>query len=220
VSGDRLSSLQRRILRVLAPLDPPWTLTGGGALAGFHLGHRETRDLDLFWRGRSDLGSLTREVEGVLRADGLEVHAERTSPSYAQLRVADGREVTVVDLVAEPVGSIEPAQAAQVEGARIAIDTPHEILVNKLAALLSRAELRDLVDVKALLDAGGDLERALLDAPRKDAGFSRLTLAWVLKQLSPETLARALGLSSSEAGELARFQRVLLDTLVGSSAPE
>ncbi len=43
----RLTPLQHRILAVLADLDPPWTLTGGGALVGVHLGHRETRDLQV-----------------------------------------------------------------------------------------------------------------------------------------------------------------------------
>lgn len=43
-----LSPLQWRILRALAVEDPPWSLTGGGALVGFHLHHRETRALDLF----------------------------------------------------------------------------------------------------------------------------------------------------------------------------
>jgi hypothetical protein len=43
----------------LAGITPPWTLTGGGALAGVHLGHRETRDLDLFRRNRGELGSGT-----------------------------------------------------------------------------------------------------------------------------------------------------------------
>jgi hypothetical protein len=33
-------------------------------------------------------------------------------------------------------------------------------------------ELRDLEDVRALLESGGDLERALADAPLKDGGFS------------------------------------------------
>ena len=65
----------------------------------------------------------------------------------------------------------------------IHVDTPHEILINKLCALLSRGETRDLVDVDALLTAGGDLERALADASRKDGGFSALTLAWVLQSL-------------------------------------
>ncbi len=48
MSGDKLRPLQRRILKVLAGVTPVWTLSGGGALAGVHLGHRETRDLDLF----------------------------------------------------------------------------------------------------------------------------------------------------------------------------
>jgi hypothetical protein len=39
-----------------AGLQPPWTLTGGGALAGFHTKHRETRDLDLFVLTRADHG--------------------------------------------------------------------------------------------------------------------------------------------------------------------
>jgi hypothetical protein len=61
-------------------LTPPWTLTGGGALAGVHLGHRVTRDLDLFWRSRSELGSL--------RADGLEVETLRTAPAFGELGVS------------------------------------------------------------------------------------------------------------------------------------
>lgn len=32
-----LTPLQRRALVLVAGMDPAWTLTGGGALAGFHL---------------------------------------------------------------------------------------------------------------------------------------------------------------------------------------
>ena len=217
---DRLTPLQRRILRVLASLAPPWTLTGGGALAGVHLGHRETRDLDLFWRDRRELGVSPREAEGALRADGLEVTVLRTAPAFVELRVSDGRTACVVDLVAEPFPSLEPPQRAQVEGVQIAVDTVHEILVNKLTALLSRSELRDLVDVKALLEAGGDLERALRDAPKKDGGFSPLTLAWVLNGFAPATLARALGVSSRETEEIVAFHRKLLERLTAMAGPE
>jgi hypothetical protein len=49
VPQGKLSALQQRILVVLSPLRPSWTLTGGAALAGFHTKHRETRDLDLFF---------------------------------------------------------------------------------------------------------------------------------------------------------------------------
>jgi Nucleotidyl transferase AbiEii toxin, Type IV TA system len=220
VFRDSLTPLQRRILRALAPLAPPWTLTGGGALAGVHLGHRETRDLDLFWRDRPELGPSPREAETALRADGLEVSVLRTAPAFVELRVSDRRSVCVVDLVAEPFGPVESPQRAQIEGVQIAVDTAHEILVNKLTALLSRSELRDLVDVKALLEAGGDLERALRDAPKKDGGFSPLTLAWVLKGFSPATLARALGVSAQETEEIVGFHRKLLEQVTALAGPE
>jgi hypothetical protein len=62
VSGSRLTPFQHRILGLLAGIIPRWTLTGGGALAGVHLGHRETRDLDLFWRSRAELGTLVADT--------------------------------------------------------------------------------------------------------------------------------------------------------------
>jgi hypothetical protein len=49
MSNSRLTPLQQKILVCPAQMDPPWTLVGGAALAGFHLHHRTTRDLDLFW---------------------------------------------------------------------------------------------------------------------------------------------------------------------------
>jgi hypothetical protein len=105
-------------------------------------------------------------------------------------------------------------------GASIAVDTQHEILVGKLTALLSRSEPRDLLDVKALLDAGGDLDRALADAPAKDAGFSALTLAWVLKGFDPRPLARALGWDDAQIEQLVIFHRWLVNRLAAASAPE
>jgi hypothetical protein len=47
--ASRLTGLQERILRVLGQRVAGWRLAGGGALVGFYLGHRSTRDLDLFW---------------------------------------------------------------------------------------------------------------------------------------------------------------------------
>ena len=52
--SSRLTPLQERVLGLLAAIRPRWTL-GGGALAGVHLGHRTTRDLDLFFHGLSQL---------------------------------------------------------------------------------------------------------------------------------------------------------------------
>ena len=101
----------------------------------------------------------------------------------------------------------------------IAVDTPHEILVNKLCALLGRSELRDLEDVRVLLESGGDLERALADAPLKDGGFSPLTLAWVLRGFHPRALAPAVGMSQEAAETLERFKEGLVQQLLDPSSP-
>lgn len=220
MSGDSLSPLQRRILRVLAPITPPWTLTGGGALAGVHLGHRETRDLDLFWRSRAELGRLVADAASALQSDGLAVQVLRTTPAFGELRVSDGRDACIVDLVAEPFAAIEPPEQAVIEGTGISVDSRRELLASKLATLLERSEVRDLVDVKALLDAGGDLEAGLRDAPQKDGGFSPLTLAWVLKGHDVRPAAKALGWSVPQAEELHAFNRWLVDRLTAGAAPE
>lgn len=220
MSGAKLSPLQRRVLRVLAGLTPPWTLTGGGALAGVHLGHRVTRDLDLFWRSRGALGSLVSDTVALLRADGLEVEALRTTPAFGELRVSDGADTCIVDLVAEPFAPIAAPDRALIEGTAIAVDSRHEILASKLATLLERSEPRDLVDVKALLDAGEDLRAALRDAPQKDSGFSPLTLAWVLKGTDQRPALKALGWSAAGIEELLEFRNWLIDRLTAAAAPE
>ncbi|MEZ4320701.1 MAG: nucleotidyl transferase AbiEii/AbiGii toxin family protein [Myxococcota bacterium] len=103
--------------------------------------------------------------------------------------MSDGTEALPVDLVLDNVPRIErPVEVAP----GIWVDTPHEILVNKLTALLSRWAVRDLIDVRALEASGLDLQRALADAPKKDSGFSPPTLAWVLDTLPTNELDASL----------------------------
>ncbi len=103
---------------------------------------------------------------------------------------------------------------------RLTSDPPHEILVAKLCAILSRSELRDLEDVRALLDAGGDLVRALADAPRKDAGYSPVTLAWVLEQLPIAAMGRALARTADEIRGLEDFRQKLVGEILAAAKPD
>lgn len=47
-SSDKLTPLQRALLDAFFRQEQRFFLTGGAALAGFHLQHRTTLDLDLF----------------------------------------------------------------------------------------------------------------------------------------------------------------------------
>jgi len=100
------------------------------------------------------------------------------------------------------------------------VDTPHEVLVNKPCSLLGRSEVRDLSDVADLLGADGDLERALKDAPRKDVGFSALTLAWCLQSLAIESLAEVAGLDPDAARRLTTYRDELVARITQLARPE
>ncbi len=86
----------------------------------------------------------------------------------------------VVDLVRDLAPQLY-GEKRVVHGIRI--DPPEEILANKLCTLLSRAELRDLVDVRALEKAGFPMERYFDAAAQKDGGLTPGQLAWVLSEI-------------------------------------
>ncbi len=206
----QLTDLQKRVLGLLADLSPHLSLSGGAALAAFHLGHRTTRDLGLFVHGAESIAELRRETVARLRAGGLDVRELRSLDAFATIEAVDGAgESVVVDLVAEPVATLEPPQERRELGFAVRVDTAHEILVNKLCALLHRSEPRDLFDLWSLGRAGGDLRRGLEDAPRKDGGFSALTLGWVLRGWNLESACRAAGFEA-HLPELLAFRDELL----------
>jgi hypothetical protein len=219
MSLNKLSAIQERVLVALAALRPQWTLTGGGALVGFYTKHRETRDLDLFFHHERGLGSIIVDATHALQAAGMSVTGLHTSATFAQLDVRSGAESVVVDLVADPTPITEPAQPFVVGSATIMVETPHQLLVNKLCALLSRSELRDLVDVRALVEFGGDLIRALRDCPGQDAGFSPLTFAWGAQGLPVRRVAAAQGWRDEDIDALERFRDDLVSRAISEAQP-
>jgi hypothetical protein len=214
----RLTPAQTDVLRALAGIAPAWRLAGGAALAGFHTRHRETRDLDLFWPAK-ELAIPDAELRRRLASAGFSVEVLQRDPAFCRLRVTRGPDALVVDLVADPVPTVASPSEHAVGDVSILVDSPHELLVSKLCALLSRSELRDLEDVRALLHSGGDLERALGDAPRKEAGFSPITLAWVIKQLPVRAMGRVLARPEDDVRALEEFREELARAILAAAKP-
>ncbi len=93
----------------------------------------------------------------------------------------------------------------------VRLDSPREIVANKLCALVSRCEIRDLVDLRALLGLGYSLEAAIADAATKDGGVEAATLAWLLSQLTIGPEAKLPG--GVEPVELRAFRDELVARL-------
>jgi hypothetical protein len=183
----RLTPLQKELLTAFFARDQRTFLTGGAALAGFYLGHRSTDDLELFALPDIDLDDIERSFRAAAATCNGIVRGMQSYPDFRRLLVERGSETCKVDLVVDRAPPIERDKPV-IDGVRL--DSKREIAANKICALVSRAEIRDLVDLQALLDAGVDLDVACTDALVKDGGADPATLAWLLDSLVLSSDAR------------------------------
>ncbi|HVV82784.1 MAG TPA: nucleotidyl transferase AbiEii/AbiGii toxin family protein [Kofleriaceae bacterium] len=181
------------MLRAFFRREHDFYLTGGGALAGYHLGHRETDDLDLFTsdpaafeRGRFVLESAADEL-------GASFEIRQDAPLFRRFVLGRAEEGLVVDLVCDRMGG--PASDRLLEDG-VHVDPPEVILANKLTTIVGRAEERDLVDLFFLERAGYRVETALGAALAKDGGCTPATLAWILSEVTiPDGVALPAGVA-------------------------
>ena len=110
---------------------------------------RATRDLDFFGASGDDVDRLRPAVERALIAAGLEVSRERETYGFVRLIVTDGDDSTEVDLDAD--ARIRPAKSGPL-GPMWSLE---ELAADKLLALFERAQARDFLDVRALIERFG-----------------------------------------------------------------
>jgi hypothetical protein len=194
---DLVRALQRRATCHLA---------GGAALGGLYLSHRLSADVDLFCHDAESVRSLVRDLPGVARECGAEIHVVRDAGSFVRATVSLAGHALELDLVYEPLPDIEPPPPA-VEG--IVVESFADLRAAKLTCLLSRAEPRDLVDVMFLDRAGHPPEADLPLALRKDAGIDPGVLAWLLRAFPTAPLPRML--APLDDGEVTRFRDELAE---------
>jgi hypothetical protein len=209
-----LSRLQRDLLREFFARERRFVLTGGGALVGYYLKHRTSEDLDLFGKPPLELADARRVVEAAASVLGASIEPVRAFPEFQRLLVRRGQEECVVDLVVDRAPDVDP-RIEERDGVRL--HSLREIAANKICALLGRSEIRDLVDLHAILQRGFDLAAVLADAERKDAGASAATLAWVLDSVRIGADAKLPG--GVDAAVLDRFRADLVRRLRALAKP-
>jgi len=189
LAPSRLGRLQTEVLHAFFRHEKRFFLTGGAALAGFYLGHRDTEDLD-FFATSNILDDADHALRDVVVELGATLESPKTFQTFRRRIVRRGDEAVIVDLVFDQAPQIF-AEKPTIDGIRI--DPPEEILANKLCTLLSRCEIRDLVDVMHLERSGLRVEDAISNASRKDGGATPGQIAWVLSQISIGDEARLPG---------------------------
>ncbi|MDQ1348383.1 MAG: hypothetical protein QG573_1757 [Acidobacteriota bacterium] len=209
-----LDRFQQEVLAAFFERQEGFFLTGGGALAGYYLDHRSTQDLDLFTSG-SSLDEAEASLAAVARALGADLEAVHTAPDFRRRLLRRSPESVIVDLVLDRTAQISVEKR---HFGRVVVDSPEEIRANKLCTLLSRSELRDLADLRALEAAGYAVDAtALRDAASKDGGLTPGQLAWVLNDFRITSDSPAIG--EATPAELSAYKADLVRRLVVFASP-
>jgi len=130
-------------------------------------------------------------------ATKIEAHCEtlQTSPDFHRFQLQRGDEREIIDIVIDRAPQLEPVKNL-IDGIRV--DTIREIIANKLTTLVSRSEIKDLVDLYYLEKEGYDLLAAIPDARAKDGGWEPAIVSMLLNGIEittlPEWLIRDLEL--------------------------
>ncbi len=179
-SQSKLTPFQRELLSVFFRHETDFFLTGGAALVGYHLNHRLTTDLDLFTMDDDAFARASVVLRDIAAKVGATVETRQDAPGFQRHFVSRGQESVIVDFVRERVEQLHPEKLSR-DG--VSVDPADEILANKLTTLISRGEIRDLVDVYELERFGLVVEDLLPVALRKDGGCTPAALSWALSQV-------------------------------------
>lgn len=135
--------LQDKVLSKLKGKFGNFYLTGGTALGRFYLSHRHSDDLDLFSNADPD---FTKYVDVIRRtlSDFFQLSDTKIMlyEDFVRLWIDDdtGLKIEIVNDVAKRWGEIYMCN-------EIPVDNPGNILANKLTALVSRDEPKDIYDI-------------------------------------------------------------------------
>jgi predicted nucleotidyltransferase component of viral defense system len=176
---DVLSALQWDFLSFFFQGAPAFFLTGGTALSAFYLQHRYSEDLDLFTLDNDAFDRVPLYVADTAKKLTASVTSIQTAPQFRRYRLSRNRESVIVDFVKEVVPQISDVKN-RFEG--IVVDTLEDIIVNKICTVVSRAEIKDYIDLYFLARAGYPLEKFIQQAQQKDAGVSQAMVAYLLSE--------------------------------------
>jgi hypothetical protein len=209
-----LTPLQREVLRGFFAREHDFYLTGGAALAGYHLGHRTTDDLDLFTPDAAAFERGRFVLESVAVGLGASFEVRQDAPLFRRFVLTRSDGGLVVDLVCDRLSG-PSVDRPDHDGVRV--DPPEVILANKLTTIIGRAEERDLIDLLFLERAGFRIEQGLEAALAKDGGCTPATLAWILSEIAvPDGVTLPAGV---DAATLRAFIADLITRLRRAALP-
>lgn len=143
----KLYQTQDKILLALKPVLSAFYLTGGTALGRFYLNHRFSEDLDFFLNKSDAFHSTIKNIEKVLLSKfSVLKHQSIVYDDFVRYYIEEEESVLKIEFVNDIVYRCGDAKKYEFGF----IDTPLNILTNKLTAIVGRDEPKDVFDIYAL----------------------------------------------------------------------
>lgn len=174
-----LYPFQDQVLGLLQEIESGFYLTGGTASSRGYLDHRFSDDLDFFVND-DERFSLWAErlVQELVACDAWRTEVVLREPRFVRLSLVKEPGALKIELINDVPTHVGELRQHPILGR---LDSPENILANKLTALLDREEPKDLADVWGFCCRYGlSVSNALADAHGKAAGLFPADLARVL----------------------------------------
>ncbi|HLP57390.1 MAG TPA: nucleotidyl transferase AbiEii/AbiGii toxin family protein [Candidatus Deferrimicrobium sp.] len=190
-------------------------LTGGSALGIFYFDHRYSYDLDLFTEKDIDWHFLELLFVSISEEIKAEYRIITKAPFFHRYELTRDKDREIIDFVIDKVPQLDKEKN---KFDIIKVDTPFEIGINKICTLLSRSELKDLIDLYFLVQNGFDVKGNIENAKQKDGGVEPAIISYLLSGLvisePPDYMIKEVSI-----GELERFISNLKSIMADISFP-
>jgi Nucleotidyl transferase AbiEii toxin, Type IV TA system len=150
---DLLPAPQRTLWRELDETPDHFTLYGGTALA-LRIGHRQSVDFDFFSRAAFDPATLAREIRYLAGSETLQLESHTLT-----CRIDRGGPVLISFFGNLDLGEVAAREVAA--GSKIHVASLLDIAGTKALTVQQRAQVRDYLDIDALIRHGIDLPQLL-----------------------------------------------------------
>lgn len=142
-----LYKLQDKFLSWWKEQQFPFYLTGGTALSRFYLHHRYSDDLDFFINSNPNYLKLISSIKNKLSDDfSVDIQKSLFAEDYVRFYIVDED----LNLKLEFVNDVSYRSGLPVDAYFGKLDTPVNILSNKIGAILSRDEPKDIIDIVSI----------------------------------------------------------------------
>ncbi|MBL7086019.1 MAG: nucleotidyl transferase AbiEii/AbiGii toxin family protein [Candidatus Cloacimonetes bacterium] len=176
---NKLYPLQDSFLSVIQKIDQKFYLTGGTVVSRVYLHHRFSDDLDFFVNDIPEFNLwVDRILNAVAKSKEWELDISLREERFARCLIIDKG----IELKLEFINDV-PSHIGLIRNHPILgrIDSPENILANKVTAIVDRNEPKDIVDIWGFCTKMGlSLSEALKNADSKAAGIFPLDVARIL----------------------------------------